>query len=195
MQRLMRALQRAGERYAATPEAERVYRVDEAIKHLVLYVVISIAIGARSCDTRLIATLPPLLEPFAPLSPVLHAIWQNAIATVEVHHRKLEPRARRWLRGLRAARRLNGGELAHVGAIRNAIAYGLGTVEALMGMQSVERWAALLDRRSAPARQRDVPAQACVPAARRLRGRRALPAQGRAARGAGDDAPDVHEPR
>ena len=50
MQRLTHALQRAAERHAATPEGERVYRVDEAIKHLVSYAVVSIAIGSRTLE-------------------------------------------------------------------------------------------------------------------------------------------------
>jgi serine/threonine-protein kinase len=146
MQRLTRALHRAGEQYAQTPEAERVYRVDEAIKHLVFYVVMSIAIGARTFDARLIASLPPLLEPFAPLSPVLHAMWQNALATVEINRRQYEQARARWLQVFERLDGISGAELEHADAIRNAVAYAIGTVELLLGMQSVGRWAALLDK-------------------------------------------------
>ena len=61
------ALTRATEQYGATPEAERVYRADEAIRYLVQYVVVSIAIGARTQDARALRSLPALLEPFAAL--------------------------------------------------------------------------------------------------------------------------------
>ena len=72
-----------GQRYLATPESERVYKPDEAIRYLVQYVAISIAIGARSQNVRLITSLPPLLEPFAALSPAVDAILHNALATCE----------------------------------------------------------------------------------------------------------------
>ena len=142
----MHALQRAAARYAATPEGERVYRVDEAIKHLVSYVVVSIAVGSRMLDMRLLASLPALLEPFAPLSPVMHAMWQNALATLEIYHRRFESARARWLAVYEQLEGITSAQLKHVDAIRNAIAYGIGTVEALLGMHSAGRWAALLDK-------------------------------------------------
>jgi tetratricopeptide (TPR) repeat protein len=145
-QRLTRALQRAAERYAATPESERVYRVDEAIKLLVSYVVVSIVIGSRTFDLHLIASLAPLLEPFAPLSPLLHAMWQNALATLEMLHRRFESARARWLAVYESLEGITNAQLEHVDAIRNAIAYALGMVEALLGMHTAGRWAALLDK-------------------------------------------------
>ena len=82
-ERRSQAIGLAYQAHAETPEAERVYRPDEAIKSLVHYVVISIAIGSRTQDVRLLRSLPPLLTPFIPLSPVIEAMWHNAVATRE----------------------------------------------------------------------------------------------------------------
>jgi hypothetical protein len=70
----MRALGTAQQRYLATPESERVYPVDEAIRKLGEYVVISIAIGTRTLDAELLGSLPDVLEPFVALSPLLDVI-------------------------------------------------------------------------------------------------------------------------
>ena len=57
-ERLGQALTRVTEQYGATPEADRVYRVDQAIRNLVFYVVVSIAVGTRSQDIKLVAIAP-----------------------------------------------------------------------------------------------------------------------------------------
>src|SRR4029079_17224653 len=82
-ERSSRALAEAAARYKELPETERVYRPDEAIRLMVHYVAISIAIGSRSQDVMLIRSLPRLLEPFAPISPGVDAILHNAMATRE----------------------------------------------------------------------------------------------------------------
>ncbi|HMI89769.1 MAG TPA: hypothetical protein VK509_00320, partial [Polyangiales bacterium] len=145
MPRLMQALQRAGEQYAATPEHERVYRVDEAIRHLVYYVAISIAIGARTLNGEMLAALAPLLAPFAPLSPILHAMWQNAIAPYEIATGKLVQAYARWLALYEQLAPLEPADLVGVDLIRNAIAFAVGSIDAQLGRDSVGRWAALLD--------------------------------------------------
>ena len=146
MQRIMQALQRAAEQYAATPESERVYRVDEAITQLVYYVLISIAVGARTFDGELIGSLPALLEPFASLTPAVDAIWQNAIATCEVMTGSPQRAHARWLELYTKLEHLNDSQLQRVDLIRNAIAYGLGMVDAQIGREAVGRWAAVLDK-------------------------------------------------
>jgi hypothetical protein len=146
-QRLARAFQAASERYAATPEPERVYRPDEAIKHLVLYVVASIAVGARELDAKLIASLPELLEPFAPISQVIDAIWQNAIATRELACYCQPDKARlRWIDLHARLSAVSGDELRYVERIRDAMAFGIGSIEAAFGLLSAMRWADTLDR-------------------------------------------------
>jgi hypothetical protein len=144
--RITQALQSAFERFTNTPEAERVYRPDEAIRHLVQYVAISIAISFRSYDTQLVASLPGLLEPFAPLSPAVAAIHQNALASREARcWAQLERARARWLEVYEKLAKLSEAELPHVDVIRRAIASGLGVTEAQLGMPSAERWAQLVE--------------------------------------------------
>jgi tetratricopeptide (TPR) repeat protein len=145
--RLTNALQRAYEAHQATPEADRVYRVDEAIPLIAEYVVFSIAVGSRTLEVDLLASLPAVIEPFAPLSPLLEAIWQNAVATVEcvrdVHY---EPARDRWLAVLTKLEHVSGAEMQHLDAIRSALAYGVGMLEASFGIASATRWADLMER-------------------------------------------------
>jgi hypothetical protein len=145
-ERITRALQRAQEQYLATPERERVYRVDEAIRYLAQYVAFSLAIVGAGMDTDLLSTLPALLEPFAPLSPVVDAIWQNAIATRESNRDGQYEQARaRWIEVYAKLEKLSGSELQHVDVIRNAVAYAIGMTEAMLGLASAVEWAERID--------------------------------------------------
>ena len=146
------ALERLGQAYAAaqqaydqTPEAQRGYPPDEAIRMLVLYVVMSIAIAARSLDRRLITSLAPLLEPFVPLSPIVHAIWQNAYATSQNQAAQLLQATAGWQSVNDALGSVSGQELRYVAGIRNAVAFGIGTIEAGLGFRQAERWVGALD--------------------------------------------------
>jgi hypothetical protein len=146
-QRLLQALQRAGERFANLPDAQRVYPVQQALRMLVHYVVISIAIGARTLDARLLLSLPELLEPFTPLSPMLHAIWQNALATRESScYRQTEKACARWVEVYARLADIRKDDPELVDSIRNAVAFGVGLGEASMGLESAMRWAEILDR-------------------------------------------------
>jgi hypothetical protein len=145
--RLMRALTQASEQYAKTPEAERVSSPEVAIKGLVYFVLISIALGSRMQDARTVMSLPSILEPFAVLSPIIHAIWQNAIATRETLCDCMPEQARaRWIEVDAALAKVPPAELLHVDAVRSAIAYGLGLVEARLGLISAEQRAQTLDK-------------------------------------------------
>jgi hypothetical protein len=144
--RLMRALTAAGARYAATPEAERVYSPEIAIRTLAFYVVISIAIGSRTQDCALIASLPAMMEPFAPLSPILHAIWQNAIATREtICDNRPERAHKRWREVDAVLAKVTVAEMNYVAALRGAIGYGLGLIEARLGFAGAETRVKQLD--------------------------------------------------
>jgi len=145
--RLMRALQLAGQRHAAASESTRVYPPDEAIRVLVHYVAISIAIGSRTLDAELVRGLPGLLEPFAPLSPLVHAVWQNAVATVEsACDRQSERACARWLEVYQRLENVQGLEAQTVNAIRYAVAFGIGFNEAAIGRDSAAlHWAEILD--------------------------------------------------
>jgi hypothetical protein len=147
MQRLLRALQAAQTRYDETPEAQRVYSVEEAIRLLAEYVVIAIGYSGRSMDSELLRTLPALLEPFAPLTPILDAIWQNAQATALWQGSGQFSLAReRWIAVLEKLDACKSDEMPYVEAIANAVAFGIGVIEAQLGMASASRWAERLDR-------------------------------------------------
>jgi hypothetical protein len=144
--RLMRALTAVSKQYEATPEHERVLNAEQAIRALVHYVAISIAIGSRAQDSARIASLPALLEPFAPLSPLIHAVWQNAIATREsVVDNRPENAHKRWLEVLDALTKISSSEMNYVEALRGAIRYGIALIEARLGFASAEQRATQLD--------------------------------------------------
>ena len=145
--RLRRALGLAGQTYAATAERDRGYRPDEAIRALCHYAAISIAIGSRSLNVELLETLPGLLEPFAPLSPIVALMLSNTIATCQSRCRAQFEEARS--RNLDLHDRLGKitrAELPYVDVLRNAIAFALGSIEARMGLASATSWIELLEK-------------------------------------------------
>lgn len=138
--RLTKALTGAFERYQAQSEAQRVYRPDEAIPKLVEYVAVSIAIGVRTMDYPLLRRLPELLEPFAPLSPLIAALWQNAVGCCESHVQcRYEAARARWISVLDTLKDVSGLEMRHVVAIRNAVQYAVAMVEAVFGLPEAAR--------------------------------------------------------
>ncbi len=145
-ERLSRAMQGAFARYSATPEAERVYKPDEAIKSLAHFVGISLAIGSSRLELTITESLPALLEPFAPISPLVEVIWQNAIAAYESSCRSQWERAHaRWSKVHERLSALAGVEPQFIGVFQRAVAYALGANEATMGIASAAQWADLLD--------------------------------------------------
>jgi hypothetical protein len=145
-ERLMRALAQAQDRHLAMPEEERVYTVEEAIRLLPEYVVYAIALGARANDHPLLQTLPAVLEPFVVLSPLLGIIHRNAIATFEATVECRFERARaHWIEVLQQLDAVTNLDVQHVDAIRNAVAFALGLLDAQMGVTSASDWAARLD--------------------------------------------------
>jgi hypothetical protein len=144
--RLTKALVAAQARLTATPESERVYTIEEAIRRLAEFVVISIAIGARALNHPLTATLAPILEPFAPLSPVLTAIWNNAKASAEGNGQCLYERAReRWLGALATLDSVSPEQAPHAVAVQNAIVYAIGMTAVNIGLGFDEKLAERLE--------------------------------------------------
>jgi hypothetical protein len=146
-ERLTRALMRASATYEETPVALRVYRPDEAIRNVAHYVAASVALGTRVYDGALLSSLPALLEPFAVLSPILHAMWQNSLAAFEISQPWSVLKARRrWLSALEHLPEEASGELSFVvRKIRGGIAFALGLLDARIGLQSAEQWLTMLD--------------------------------------------------
>ena len=145
--RLKRAMAAAGQRYAETPESDRVYPPAEAVKLLVYYVIASIAIGSRSMNSDLLESLPPLLEPFAPLSPFADIIRCNAVATCQSTSRAQGEQARaQWLDVYERLNTMSATELPYLDRVRYAVAFGIGSQCVRMGLASGATWAELLDQ-------------------------------------------------
>jgi hypothetical protein len=145
-ERLALAMRNTAERYAATPEGERVYRPDEAIRGLAHYVGISLAIGSSRLELAITESLPALLEPFAPITPLVEVIWQNAIAARESSCRaQWESAHARWSKVYERLAALADAEPQFVGVFQRAVAYALGANEATMGIASAAQWADQLD--------------------------------------------------
>lgn len=144
--RLMGALRRASERHEQTPEEVRVYRPDEAVRGLVVYAVVSIAVSTRTQDAKLLLSLPSLLEPFVPLSRVIGLIHRNAIAAGECrvlcHPEKAVPI---WTEVYEQLGNVDVSELPPVQLIRNAIAHGIAVTAAAMGTLPGEEWSTLIE--------------------------------------------------
>jgi Protein kinase domain/AAA ATPase domain len=145
-QRLTRALQAAHAAYLATPESERVYSVEEAIRLLAEYVAVCLVIGGSSRDAALLRSLPPLLEPFALLSPLLDALRSNALAVCELELDGRAERARaRWSTVLPKLDAVSGEQLKYARDIANAVAFGIGLTEARLGLATACSWADRLE--------------------------------------------------
>jgi hypothetical protein len=135
--RLQQALQRAAAQYAALPANERAYRPEEAIKYLTRYELHSVVIARRRLDAELSASLPGLLEPFAGLSPVTHALWQHALWSDELRFTAQPERARERGEALgELLRQIKGDELRYLDVIRGGLDYGLGCNDILLGQPS-----------------------------------------------------------
>ncbi|HKP59059.1 MAG TPA: protein kinase [Polyangiales bacterium] len=145
-ERLRIAVTETAVRYANTPEHERVYPVEEAVRLLARYVIISIAVGSRVWDVELIHGLPELVEPFAALSPLLTAIWRNAEAVCDAMFRGRPDRAiERWLE-VHELLEPNAG-IPRMDDLRNAIVFGLGQMLATLGQTAAAMpWIERLDR-------------------------------------------------
>jgi Protein kinase domain/AAA ATPase domain len=145
--RLGLALKQAGARYAASAENDRVYSPPEAIRGLLHYAVAAIAIGTRTQDWALLESLPGLLEPFAASSPIAHAIWQNVTATCEAGCWAQPDLAReRWLEVLRRLNEVDSGDMQRIEIVRQAVAYGIGSMSAYLGLAAASAWAERVER-------------------------------------------------
>src|SRR5678815_4612684 len=107
----------------------------------------SIAIGSRCQDVALIKSLPPLLEPFAPLAPGVDAILHNAMATREARaYAQPENARRRWKDVFERLGKMTPDQVESLHVIRHAIASGIGSVESQMGLATATQWAELLEQ-------------------------------------------------
>ena len=143
---LTQTLTLLSQRYAATPEDERGYPPEDAIRVLVSYVGVSIALGSRSYNRALLHSLPALLEPFAPLSRVIEAIRLNSMSSRDMTDGRIEQARARWLDVYERLGLISEAELPSVAMFKDAIAHTIGLVEARMGLSSVKDWAERIER-------------------------------------------------
>lgn len=146
-QRLFKALQGAKDRYGRLPEVDRGYPVEEAIRVLAEYVVVSLGLGVRSHDAAWLATLPPLVEPFVSLSPALEAIWCNARMTLKARFQLFDV-ARRdgWVEVLEKFNALDHRALRFAESVGYAVAHAIAVSEVHLGLPSALQWAEYIER-------------------------------------------------
>ena len=136
-QRTEQALIHAFERHNALPEAERVLSPIDAIKALVRWVAISLPVGSRIFDLDLVGSLPALLEPFAPLDPLVDAMARNALATRYFRcEGRLQDARRLWIEVLTELEAGSGANVAYMTRVRTAVCFALGATDALLGIPS-----------------------------------------------------------
>jgi len=150
--RAMFAVGAAAGRYGETPEAERVLSPPDAIKQLVSYAVFSIAVSVRVFDLKLMASIPPLLEPFAPLNPMVAAMLGNARGTLLNGEGKREEAREVFLGVYRQLDDVSGADLAYVNKVRAAISQTLAEIDASLGVQST--WTQRLEEEEQDSNQR-----------------------------------------
>ncbi|MGD8863372.1 MAG: AAA family ATPase [Myxococcales bacterium] len=137
MQRALQAIQLAQADYEAGTSFRR-FSPPDAIRHLVMYAVVAIAVGARTMDAELRRGLPALLAPFRPLSPLVDAMYENCVSAAESTVADYEGASER-LRPVVAA--LSSGAAAqqeHADEIRAACIYAIAAYRARLGIPDDE---------------------------------------------------------
>ena len=117
----------------AAPE-QRMRSPEAAIRALVQFAAAGIAVGAQAADWDLRRSLPELLRPFACLSPAIDAIFENCLSVVELSLGQFERYRARSLSVLERLSWLDIDSLPHGEEIRAAVAYGVASAEARMGV-------------------------------------------------------------
>ena len=137
-QRMLRALQRTAARFSNTPEPERVYAPDEALRCLTRYATGSAVIATRRHDAALSAALPKLLEPFADMSPRQHALWEVAQLSYETTFAARPERARARAQQLSSTLdEIPDLEPSYRESIRSALQYTEGALDVVLGTASL----------------------------------------------------------
>lgn len=134
--RIRSALGRAAERHKASPVESRGVAPGDAIRQMTGYVIMSIAVSVRLMDLRLQQSLPGLLEPFAPLSPLVEAMRHNARATCLNGEGKREAARELFVNVLERMAALPSSELTYMDKIRAAIAQTIAEIDASLGVDS-----------------------------------------------------------
>jgi Protein kinase domain/AAA ATPase domain len=134
--RIQRALAAAGARHQSEPLEQRGSSAADAIRQLIGYVVISIAVGVRTMDIQLQRSLPALLEPFASLSPLAEAMLWNARATCFNGEGKRELARETFVRVLGLMDNIGAAGLLYLDKVRAAIQQTVAEIDASLGVRS-----------------------------------------------------------
>jgi tetratricopeptide (TPR) repeat protein len=134
--RIRSALGRVAERHNSMPVESRGNAPGDAIKQMTGYVIMSIAVSVRLIDLRLQRSLPGLLEPFAPLSPLVAAMFHNARATCLNGEGKREAARELFVDVLEKMDALPASELTYMDKVRAAISQTITEIDASLGIDS-----------------------------------------------------------
>jgi hypothetical protein len=146
-ERIQQAMRTTAARYAATPERDRVYASDEALKQLGHFVAMSTVIAAKTSDARLYASLPSKLEPFARLSPLLDALFQTAVAAAEMNCKAQPERARARMREVHARlEQVSQADFRYRDTVSSAVAQAVAVLEVTLGYPTAEDWLQIMER-------------------------------------------------
>jgi hypothetical protein len=143
--RLQRALTAAATRYAQADARERVYRVDEAIKHLAACVVIEILRTWRYRAPSVAVGLSEAIEPFTSLSPTLFVLWRNAQGAQQIVAGRPLAGRERWCEICEQLARVPPDNVRFVNGVRLAAIRMVARQDAAMGRESALDWAKRLD--------------------------------------------------
>jgi hypothetical protein len=143
--RLQQALTAAATRYASTPERERVYRVDEAIKLLAACVVVEILRTWRYRAPTVIVGLPETIEPFVALSPTLFMLWRNSQGAQQIVAGYPLAARERWCEICEGLAQIPADNVRFVNGVRTAAIRMVARQDAAMGRESALDWAKRLD--------------------------------------------------
>lgn len=138
-ERIQQALGMALGRYQETPEPERGLSPIEAIAGIARWLLISIPVAGRAMDLALVASLPPLIEPFAPIDLRVSMVARNARASWLYRCTGRWQEARElWLQVLDDvdAQATTGAEMTYTAKVRTAICSILGGLDASLGLES-----------------------------------------------------------
>jgi tetratricopeptide (TPR) repeat protein len=146
MDRIVAALQRAQVVHESTPVHDRSYDPEQAIRALVQFTGAATAVGAQTCDWPMRRESPDLLRPFVCLSPLINAMFENALSVADLSFGRFECFRNRALRVLEMLSDPAVQGLEHLEEIRAAVTYGLSSAEARLGKVSLlQRLSTLAD--------------------------------------------------
>jgi hypothetical protein len=142
IERLKQAIGAAQARYDACPEAERGYDPLTAIRVLVRGTIGILAYAAKNLDWRLLETLPSL-EPLVVLSPavaIVHKVGQGITARTTGRFERAREHYAEVIR-LTAQPGTTGLDETHQRYLRLGVMFGLGWIEANLGLATATDWA------------------------------------------------------